>query len=106
MRIRIRIPDLEAGALDALGRQVRLSLGRHAASIESVEVRMLERERAPLPRPECEVAVTLREGGAIRVHDDGSQLERALGRAAWRIDQRRERRRLRGPAADATRSSS
>lgn len=104
MKVRIRIPGLDAAALHALDRRARLFLGRHGASIESVEVTRLEQQRASVHHAECEVAVRLREGGTIRVHDDGSQIHRALLRAAWRIDQRRELGRLRGPATGPARN--
>jgi hypothetical protein len=102
MRIRIRIPGLDAGAHHALSRKARLVLGRHAPSIQSVELAVRETERASVRDAECEVVVTLREGGPICVHDDGSQIDRALLRAAWRIDQRRELQRSRGSATGAS----
>ena len=95
MRLRIRIPGLGPAALQALDRKARLFLGRHGSSIELVEVTRMEESDASAHHAECEVAVTLRDGETIRVHDDGSHLQRALLRAAWRIDQRRELKRLR-----------
>ncbi len=98
MRVRIRIPGLESAALQALERKARLFLGRHAGDIELVDVTRMEESEASTHHAECEVAVTLRNGERIRVHDDGSYVHRALLRAAWRIDQRRELKRLRDGA--------
>jgi hypothetical protein len=105
MRVRIRIPGLAGAALQALERKARLFLGRHASAIELVEVTRMEESDASIHHAECEVAVTLRDGERIRVHDDGSHVHRALLRAAWRIDQRRELKRLReGAASPSARS--
>jgi hypothetical protein len=101
MRLRIRISGLGGDALQALDRKARLFLGRHASSIELVEVTRREESDASAHHAECEVAVTLRGGEKIRVHDDGSQIHRALLRAAWRMDQRRELKRLREGAPSA-----
>ena len=103
MKLRIRIPGLDSAALHALDRKARLFLGRHIQSIDSVDISLLERAEAGVQHAECAVTVTLREGGAVSVYDDGSHVHRALLRAAWRIDQRRELGRLRdrisaGPA--------
>jgi hypothetical protein len=96
MKVRIRIPGLTSAALHALDRKARLFLGRNGAAIEAVDVTLSETARAPVEHSECEVLVTLRDGGSIRVVDDGGHIHRALLRAAWRIDQRRELNRVRG----------
>ena len=98
MRIRIRIADLDAAAREALERKARLFLGRHVASIEAVEIGAARERNGATEHSECELVVKLRDGGAIRVHDDGNHLHRAFLRAAWRIDQRRELGRLRDGA--------
>jgi hypothetical protein len=95
MKLRIRIPGLGAAALHALERKARLFLGRHVAAIESVEVSLAEREHGAVQHADCEVNVTLHDGTAIRVNDEATHVHRALLRAAWRIDQRRELNRLR-----------
>jgi hypothetical protein len=106
MRIRIRIAGLGAAEHEALERKTRLFLGRHVASIEAVEIATARERSGVAEHAECEIVVKLRDGGAIRVHDDGEHLHRALLRAAWRIDQRRELGRLRegGAAADVRRA--
>jgi hypothetical protein len=98
MKIRVRIPELESAARDALERRARLFLGRHLASIEAVEITTTREAQAGAEHSECELVVKLRDGGSIRVHEDGAHLQRALLRAAWRIDQRRELGRLRDGA--------
>ncbi len=106
MKIRIRIADLDAPAREALERKARLFLGRHVASIEAVEIGTARDRNGVIEHSECELVVKLRDGGAIRVHDDGNHLHRAFLRAAWRIDQRRELGRLRdgAPRGDARRA--
>ncbi len=99
MKLRNRIPGLGAAARDALDRKARLLLGRHAASIERVELSLREDERGPVHHADCEVAVRLRDGSELRVHDDAQHAHRALLRAAWRIDQRRALERLHGGSA-------
>ena len=98
MKIHFRIPGLSAAALRVLERKTRLVLGRHAAAIDAVEVLVHETERHAVRHADCEVPVTLRDGSTVRVHDDASQVHRALLRAAWRIEQRRQRRELASPA--------
>lgn len=98
MKLQIRIPGLAAGARSALERRVRLSLGRQAPSIDVVEVSLRADDRGAVQHADCEVAVTLHDGFEIRVRDDANHVHRALLRAAWRIDQRRELDRLRGGA--------
>jgi hypothetical protein len=95
VKVRVRISELDAAAREALERKARLFLGRHATSIEVVEIAAARAGHAAAGHAECELVVKLREGGAIRVHEDGNHLQRALLRAAWRIDQRRELGRLR-----------
>jgi hypothetical protein len=104
VKLRIRIRGLDAASLQALDRKARLFLGRHAQSIESVEISLTPRGDHAASH-ECEVAVSMRDGGAIRVLNDGGHVHRALLRAAWRIDQRRELTRLRGEEAPAARGS-
>lgn len=99
MKLRIRIPGFDVAALHALDRKARLFLGRHAASIDSVEISRIEQAGELAHHADCEVAIALRDGGAIRVHDAANRVHRALLRAAWRIDQRRERKRLRESGA-------
>jgi hypothetical protein len=104
VKLRIRIPGIDAAALHAIDRTARLFLGRHTAAIASAEISRSERADGATQHAECEVVVSLRDGGSIRVHDDGSHVQRALRRAAWRLDQRRELRRLRdGAASDPAR---
>jgi hypothetical protein len=98
MKLRIRIPGLGRGERDALERRTRLFLGRHISAIESVEFARKQKDRSGVAHADCELVVRLREGRAIRVHDDGDQLHRALLRAAWCMDQRRELGRLRDGA--------
>ena len=95
MKLRIRMPGLDVAALRGLDRKARLFLGRHAASVQSVEIARLARAGERTQQVECEVLVSLRDGRVIRVHDDENHVHRALLRAAWRIDQRRELDRLR-----------
>ena len=94
MKLRVRIAGLSAATLHALERKTRLLLGRDAAAIDTVEVSLHEDDRHRVHHADCEVTVTLRDGSTGRVHDDASQVHRALLRAAWRIEQRRYRREL------------
>jgi hypothetical protein len=98
MKVRIRMPGLDAAAREALERTARLFLGRHAAAIEAVEISAARETSGAAEHAECELVLKLREGGAIRLQDDGNHVQRALLRAAWRIDQRRELGRLRDGA--------
>jgi hypothetical protein len=107
MKLRIRIPGFGHDERDALERRTRLFLGRHTGAIESVEFARKQEDRSGVAHADCELVVRLRDGGTIRVHDDGEHLQRALLRAAWRMDQRRELGRLRdgaprSPAGRAT----
>jgi hypothetical protein len=98
VKVRIRIAEIDAAAREALERKARLYLGRHVASIDAVEIASARERSGGAEHAECELVVKLRDGGAIRVHDDGNHLHRAFLRAAWRIDQRRELGRLRDVA--------
>jgi hypothetical protein len=107
MKLRIRIPGFGHDERDALERRTRLFLGRHTSAIESVEFARKQEDRSGVAHADCELVVRLRDGGTIRVHDDGEHLQRALLRTAWRMDQRRELGRLRdgaprSPAGRAT----
>ncbi len=100
MKLRFRIPGLAEAEREALERRTRLFLGRHGAEIEAVEFSVDRETRPGAAQADCELAVKLRDGGAVRVHDDADHLQRALLRAAWRIDQRRQLGPLRrNPAA-------
>jgi hypothetical protein len=98
MKIRIRIPDLDGRAREVLARRAHLFLGRHAAAVDVVEISRARERSGAIEHTECELVVKLRDGGAIRVHDDGNHVHRALLRAVWRLDQRRELSRLRDGA--------
>jgi hypothetical protein len=95
MRIRIRSSRLDGKAEAALARRARLTLGRHEAAIEHVEIAFTRQESPSVASDECHVTVRLRDGGEVLVSDDGRHPGRALLRAAWRIEQHIALRRLR-----------
>ncbi len=100
MRLRIRLPELNAAQHDALARRARLVLGRHATEIDLVELTIVTESADSFEQTECRLVVKLRDGDEIRVHDDGNEPHRALLRAARRIEIRGELARLRRAAAD------
>ena len=105
MRLRIRSPELNDAQRAALARRARLVLGRHAAEIDLVELTIETESARDFEHSECRLVVKLRDGGEVRVHDDGNHPHRALLRAAWRIEIRRELAHLhgaRGPAELST----
>ena len=106
MRLRIRSPELNNTQRAALARRARLVLGRHAAEIDRVELTIEPESGHNFENSECRLVVKLRDGGEVRVHDDGNHPHRALLRAAWRIEIRVELARLReargGPAELST----
>jgi hypothetical protein len=100
VKVRIRMPELSEEARAALERKARLFLGRHVATIESVQLSAIERTSGGVEHADCELTVRLRDGLAIRVHDDADHIHRVFLRAAWRIDQRRELGKLLGDSVD------
>jgi hypothetical protein len=106
VRVRIRIPTLGVAEQQALDRKARMFFGRHADAIDAVEIAWRAREDDAARHAECDVHVVLRDGGELRVHDDGDHVHRALLRAAWRVEQRRAVERVRrGEGARTARSA-
>lgn len=91
MKTKIHLPACTPEQRRSLRREVRQLLGPHRRGLASVEIRRLH---SALVQPEdgwlCEVTVRFRHGGYLCIVDREAHVGRAVLRAAWRVEQRRE----------------
>ena len=91
MKTRIHLPGCTTEQRQSLRREVGSLLGSHRRRLESVEIRALDVVPAfPDGGRLCEVTVRFRKGGYLSIIEQESLVGRALLRAAWRVEQRRE----------------
>jgi ribosome-associated translation inhibitor RaiA len=93
-RLRARGLALDAAEQSRIAQHVRLALGRHAARIASVEVRL-----APSPRMQgagrtsCRIRVRQRDGHSLLAEDHAERAFEAAVSASARLEGRLERQR-------------
>ena len=89
LRIQARTMELPYEARLAIGRRLRLAIGRYAAAIDSVRLTLSPTpDVGEDPGSHCRIHVRMRRGPSFVVEDDARDPEAA---AAWRLRHRLER---------------
>jgi hypothetical protein len=92
MQLRIQAVrlDVPAELRLAIDRRVRLTLGRHAAGIDRVQLTLASDEGATASL--CRIRARLRDGESLAVEDCAEGPKSAATAAAWRLSHRMQRR--------------
>ncbi len=96
LRIRAQHLDVPADTRLAIGRKVRLALGRHAARIDLAQI-TLSPSLQGSPGNRCRIRVRLHQGESLAIEDCAEDLHAAAAAAARRLQRRLERQRAAQP---------
>jgi ribosome-associated translation inhibitor RaiA len=94
VRILSRNGDLTRDMRRAIERQVRLIVGRHAAAVVRLQLKLRENEDdSPGGSHRCQIQVDLGHGESLSSVEDAVDPVAAAAGAAWRIHRRLRQRR-------------
>lgn len=95
MQLQVKDVTLDKSTRRSIERRVRLAVGRHLASISKARVTLSPANVVHGSRTKrCEIHLQLREGQDLRSEDHDEDASAAALRAAHRLGQRLDRRKL------------